>query len=509
MSASDWGYDLLYTDLPLSFCTVFGVQSVISTSANFEQVKRVKVSIHNFQLYRHVENPGWKLSWVWKGDEVIWKMWGAEAIEQGNCSRFKAQERPHCCEKEPTIIDLTPGTPYQLQVTNCCKGGVLTSMTQDPTKSSAIFQMNFNKASNFSIPTDDSSSENVTTNNNSMPEKFSLGIPGYSCSDPFQVPPSKVTTDGRRWTQVLDTWNVTCIYSQFLASPAPKCCVSLSAFYNSTIIPCPKCSCNCQGLAGANCVNSGESPSLLQLPHDMSTEDPAPLVRCSQHMCPIRVHWHVKQSYKEYWRVKITITNLNLVKNYSQWNLVLLHPNLQSITQVFSFNYQPLSVYGDTNDTGMFWGIKYYNDMLLQSGVSGNVQTEMLLHKDAGNFTFREGWAFPRKVSFNGDECVMPSPDDYPRLPNAAHIAAKASFSLANKHDFAKLQTEAKICGSQFSHYYHQSRIPDWWKFRNSQIDKAFDYIIVTRTSVGGETVTAVELPPPASQLTEIGRFRQ
>ncbi|KAF7800867.1 COBRA-like protein 6 [Senna tora] len=302
-------------------------------------------------------------------------------------------------------------------------------MTQDPTKSSAIFQMNFNKASNFSIPTDDSSSENVTTNNNSMPEKFSLGIPGYSCSDPFQVPPSKVTTDGRRWTQVLDTWNVTCIYSQFLASPAPKCCVSFS----------------------------GESPSLLQLPHDMSTEDPAPL----------------------------------------------------SITQVFSFNYQPLSVYGDTNDTGMFWGIKYYNDMLLQSGVSGNVQTEMLLHKDAGNFTFREGWAFPRKVSFNGDECVMPSPDDYPRLPNAAHIAAKASFSLANKHDFAKLQTEAKICGSQFSHYYHQSRIPDWWKFRNSQIDKAFDYIIVTRTSVGGETVTAVELPPPASQLTEIGRFRQ
>lgn len=63
-------------------------------------------------------------------------------------------------------------------------------------------------------------------------------------------------------------------------------------------------------------------------------------------MCPVRVHWHVKQSYTQYWRVKITITNLNLVQNYSQWNLVALHPNLQSVTQVFSFNYKPLNQYG-------------------------------------------------------------------------------------------------------------------------------------------------------------------
>lgn len=75
----------------------------------------------------------------------------------------------------------------------------------------------------------------------------------------------------------------------------------------------------------------------------------------------------------------------------------------------------------------MFWGIKYYNDVLLTSGDTANVQTEMLLDKDPGNFTFREGWAFPRKVSFNGDECVMPSPDNYPRLPNTAHIATATS----------------------------------------------------------------------------------
>lgn len=61
--------------------------------------------------------------------------------------------------------------------------------------------------------------------------------------------------------------------------------------------------------------------------------------------------------------------------------------------------------------------------MLLQSGEGGNVQSEMLLHKDVGVFTFNQGWAFPRKVIFNGDECVMPSPDEYPTLPNGVSIS--------------------------------------------------------------------------------------
>lgn len=82
------------------------------------------------------------------------------------------------------------------------------------------------------------------------------------------------------------------------------------------------------------------------------------------------------------------------------------------------------------DDTGMFYGIEYYNDMLLQSGEDGNVQTEMLLHKDSGIFTFRNGWAFPRKISFNGDTCVMPPPDDYPRLPNSGHFGAPSKWCI-------------------------------------------------------------------------------
>ncbi|KAK1557459.1 hypothetical protein Q3G72_024999 [Acer saccharum] len=36
---------------------------------------------------------------------------------------------PHCCEKRPVIVDLLPGAPYNQQTKNCCKGGVLTSMS--------------------------------------------------------------------------------------------------------------------------------------------------------------------------------------------------------------------------------------------------------------------------------------------------------------------------------------------------------------------------------------------
>lgn len=71
-----------------------------------------------------------------------------------------------------------------------------------------------------------------------------------------------------------------------------------------------------------------------------------------------------------------------------------------------------------TDDTAMLWGVKFYNDFLMQAGPLGNVQSEVLFQKDA--FTFDKGWAFPRRVYFNGDNCVMPPPDAYPWLPNSS-----------------------------------------------------------------------------------------
>lgn len=173
-------------------------------------------------------------------------------------------------------------------------------------------------------------------------------------------------------------------------------------------------------------------------------------------MCPVRVHWHVKLNYKEYWRVKIAITNFNFRTNYTQWTLVAQHPNLNNVTQVFSFDYKPLVPYQSisesskqtpsahplppspshspwagssrVDDTGMFYGIKFYNDQLMEAGPLGNVQSEVLLRKDQDTFTLKQGWAFPRKVYFNGEECMMPPPDSYPFLPNAARGGARLAL---------------------------------------------------------------------------------
>ncbi|KAL6587573.1 hypothetical protein OROMI_000551 [Orobanche minor] len=321
------------------------------------------VTMFNFQQYRHIQAPGWTLGWTWAKKEVIWTMMGGQATEQGDCSRYK-MNIPHCCKKDPTIVDLLPGTPYNQQIANCCKGGVINSWAQDPTNAASSFQVSVGAAG--------------TTNKTvRVPKNFTLKAPGpgYTCGPAKVVKPTKfVSQDGRRVTQAMMTWNLP--DSPYLASVVSE---------------------------------RGKSNSL------------APLVQCNSHMCPIRVHWHVKVNYKEYWRVKVTITNFNYRMNYTQWNLVLQHPNLDNLTEIFSFNYKPLNPYTQNiNDTAMLWGVKFYNDLLMQAGPLGNVQSELLFRKDKSTFTFDKGWGFPRRIYFNGDNCVMPPPDKYPYLPNAS-----------------------------------------------------------------------------------------
>ncbi|KAK2366039.1 protein COBRA [Trifolium repens] len=366
------------------------------------------VTMNNFQQYRHISAPGWSLGWTWAKKEVIWSVVGGQTTEQGDCSKFKGNT-PHCCKKDPTVVDLLPGAPYNQQISNCCRGGVLSSWAQDPTNAVSAFQLSVGSAG--------------TTNKTvKLPQNFTLKAPGpgYTCGPAKIVSPTKfITADKRRVTQALMTWNVTCTYSQFLAQKTPTCCVSLSSFYNDTIVPCPTCSCGCQGNSAQSgtCVDPS-APHLASVVKGLGNNSIMPLVRCTSHMCPIRVHWHIKLNYKEYWRVKVTVTNFNYRMNYSDWNLVVQHPNFDNLTQLFSFNYKSINPYGLINDTAMLWGVKFYNDFLNQAGPNGNVQSELLFRKD-DSFMFDKGWGFPRRIYFNGDNCVMPPPDAYPWLPNA------------------------------------------------------------------------------------------
>ncbi|KAI6675603.1 hypothetical protein NL676_003509 [Syzygium grande] len=189
------------------------------------------------------------------------------------------------------------------------------------------------------------------------------------------------------------SWYVTCTYSQVAVSKNPTCCVSLSSFYNSMITPCPSCACGYDGTA--YCIRSQSKIQSVVGPQP-SIEGHAPLLQCPNH-----------------------------------WTLVAQHPNFNNITRVYRFDYKPLDAFGSLNDTSMIYGIKYYNDLLMQAGPEGNVQSEMILRKDTSTFTWDHGWAFPRKVYFNGDECMMPPPDKYPSLPSIAPSNRSLASALA------------------------------------------------------------------------------
>ncbi|XP_039123847.1 protein COBRA-like [Dioscorea cayenensis subsp. rotundata] len=203
------------------------------------------VNISNEQQFRPVSEPGWKLGWTWERQEVIWIMVGAQSITQGDCSRFKGII-PHSCERSPTIVDLLPGTPYNDQISGCCRDGVLAPMGfGDPYLSTAGFQLTVGAAGN-------------TNKTVRVPKNFTFGVEGggYTCGPAKIMRPTRFfTPDGRRVTQALMTWKVVCTYSAFLVKK-PVCCVSLSSADHRLSSSCKDCACGCRNASMA-CTGKG------------------------------------------------------------------------------------------------------------------------------------------------------------------------------------------------------------------------------------------------------------
>ncbi|GMN52468.1 hypothetical protein TIFTF001_021587 [Ficus carica] len=366
-----------------------------------------RVTIQNFYRYRHIDNPGWSLGWTWAKNEVIWSMRGAFATDMGNCSSFKSQI-PHSCKKNPVIVDLMLDQASPDNMTEgCCRGGTLYPLSIDPSKSFASFEVQVG-----------SQEGNATIH---VPRNLTLMAPGpgYSCGPLLDSDPT-ISSDigGRRHVPVFRTWKTTCTYSSFLTNKTPMCCVSLSTFYNPKVTPCSKCSCGCRDadISTDSCIREGDPSS------PASSVNNVDIVRCTDHMCPVRVHWHVKNNYVDYWRVKLTVSNYNYKKNYSDWNVLVQHPSFKNLVKTYSFNTTLLPAVGLGDEVALFWGIKFYNEELLNADKEtfGSVSTEILLKKDFDSFTLRNGWALPRRIYFNGESCQMPPPDDFPILPNGS-----------------------------------------------------------------------------------------
>ncbi|CAH8363410.1 unnamed protein product [Eruca vesicaria subsp. sativa] len=153
------------------------------------------VTAYNYQKQRSIPSPGWKMSWTWAQKEVIWSMVGAKTIEKGDCSMYKGNI-PQSCVRKPTVIDMLPGTPYNQQIANCCKGGVLKP----------------GLASSFLITVGAAGTSNSTVR---MAVNFMFTAPKqeYICGPTKNVMRTKfITPDLRRTTSAMMTWKITCVF---------------------------------------------------------------------------------------------------------------------------------------------------------------------------------------------------------------------------------------------------------------------------------------------------------
>ncbi|XP_010483751.1 PREDICTED: COBRA-like protein 5 [Camelina sativa] len=151
------------------------------------------VTAYNYQKQRSV--PGWTMSWRWTKKEVIWSTVGAQTTEQGDCSKFKFNI-PHSCIRKPIVVDLLPGTPYNQQIANCCKNGILKPGLE----------------SSFQLAVGNAGTSSKTAR---MPVNFTFTAPKqqYICGPTKNVRPTRfITADKRRITRALMTWNITCVF---------------------------------------------------------------------------------------------------------------------------------------------------------------------------------------------------------------------------------------------------------------------------------------------------------
>ncbi|KAH0690540.1 hypothetical protein KY289_017898 [Solanum tuberosum] len=273
-------------------------------------------------------------------------MMGAQATDQGDCSKFRGNI-PHSCEKKPAIVDLMPNTPYNQQIANCCTGGVMASMGKDPSAALSAFQISVGSAGNT----------NTTVK---LPKNFTLVAPGggYTCGPAKIIRPTRfVTNDGLRVTQAMMTWRVICTVLRL--SKTNMLCLLFTMQVSSPLVL-----------------------GVLVAAATVATEDTEwKGSKCAKGRAAINVHWHVKSNYNKYWSVKMTITNFNYRFNYT---LIVQHPNLNKFpafhTSLSCLTYQLM-----TQPCFMV-----ESHILMQAGPKGNVHS---LEKDGKTIAL-----FPRSV---------------------------------------------------------------------------------------------------------------
>ncbi|KAJ4839171.1 hypothetical protein Tsubulata_032043 [Turnera subulata] len=392
------------------------------------------VSISNHNPIGRLDN--WNLSWEWMRDEFIYSMKGAypsvvDATDcifgrQGQFYKDTDFSQVLSCERRPTITDLPPTSANDTKlgmIPFCCRNGTLLPPSMDPSQSVSAFQMQVFKMPPYLNRTELNPPQNWKINGSMNND--------YQCGQPVQVSPSLFPDSSGLPAQraAVASWQVVCNITHF-KEEKPKCCVSFSAFFNDSVVPCSTCACGCNNNPSQTC--SADEPALLLpsesllVPFDNRTKkalDWAKLKRkkvpnplpCGDN-CGVSINWHILTDYKSGWTARITLFNWGET-NFADWfAAVQLDKAGPGFEKVYSFNGSLLS---DSNNTVFMQGLPGLNYLVAETDghnprkdprVPGSQQSVLLFtKKNMPLINVARGDGFPTKVIFNGEECALPT----------------------------------------------------------------------------------------------------
>ncbi|CAK9187500.1 unnamed protein product [Ilex paraguariensis] len=393
-----------------------------------------QVTISNHNPLGRLDN--WQLSWDWMKEEFIFAMKGAypSVIDATDCiygsqgDYYQGLDFSTVlnCLRRPTIIDLplTMANDTNLgMIPFCCRNGTILPPSMDPSKSTSAFQINV-----FKMPPD------LNRSQLSPPQNWQISgtlNPDFQCGPPVRVSPSQFPNPSGLPSDstAVASWQVVCNITQPKGA-SPRCCVSFSAYYNESIIPCQTCACGCPSSSSRTC--STTTPALflpsqaLLLPFENRTKlatawadvnhlrIPNPLP-CGDN-CGVSLNWHLYTDYTSGWTARMTIFNWDDTSFVDWFAAVELDkaaaPGYQ---KVYSFNG---SVLNGVNNTIFMQGLPGLNYLVAETDgadpakdprVPGKQQSVIsFTKKNLPGINVPAGDGFPTKVYFNGEECSLP-----------------------------------------------------------------------------------------------------
>ncbi|MCL7049589.1 hypothetical protein MKW94_028964 [Papaver nudicaule] len=375
----------------------------------------------------------WNLTWEWMNGEFIYSMRGAythkrdysECIYGPAGKYYKDMDFTPVmnCEKKPVIADLPPDRKDDEKIGKlpyCCKNGTLVPTTMDPSKARAIFQLQV-----FKTP------PNMNRTAFFPPQKWKInGVlnPDYKCAPPIRVMPTQFpdTSGLDAFSTAVASWQVVCNITR-PKEKASRCCVSFSAFYNDSVIPCNTCACGCKD---TDTCNQNASPLLLPpealLVPFINREEKAKAWAKMKHRsvpkvlpcgdnCGVSMNWHINSDYRKGWTARVTLFNWEDI-NFEDWfaaiEMKVAYPGYENI---YSFNATKLPQVKNTIFFQGLEGLAYLmgevngTNPLTDPRVPGKQQSVISFRKKhTPGINIVKGDGFPSKVYFNGEECSLP-----------------------------------------------------------------------------------------------------